>query len=436
MMKVQKNQQINIIGGGLAGSEAAYQLAKRGFKVNLFEMRPEVKTDVHETKLFAELVCSNSFRSNDLNNAVGILKEEMRILDSLIMKSADKHQVPAGSALAVDRVAFSEEITETLENMENITIIRKEVTEIPEGYTILATGPLTSSKLSENFMEKYSKDYLHFFDAVAPIISFDSVDTDVAYFKSRYNKGGDDYLNCPMNREQFLNFYTELINAKVVASEEYEDENFFNACQPIEEIAKAGVNTMLFGPMKPVGLAKENERDPYAVVQLRQDNAAKSLYNIVGFQTRLTWGEQKRIIQMIPGLENADIVRYGVMHKNSYINSPVLLNRNLQMKENPKLMVAGQFSGVEGYIESTSMGLLAALNMARLVNDEPLLELENDTMIGALANYISNANPDNFQPMNINFGIVRANENYIKKERREKISEQALTIIRELAKHV
>lgn len=428
--------KVNIIGGGLAGSEAAYQLAKRGIKVDLFEMRPLVKTEVHETEFLAELVCSNSLRSNDLKNAVGVLKEEMRMLDSLIMKAADKHEVPAGSALAVDRVKFSKEITETLEGMENINIIRKEVTSIPDGYTIIASGPLTSSSLSDDFSRRFSKDYLHFFDAVAPIISFDSIDLDKAYFKSRYDKGGADYLNCAMNREEFLNFYTELVNAKVVPSKDYEEETFFNACQPIEEIAKAGVNTLLFGPMKPVGLSKEGTRDPYAVVQLRQDNSAKSLFNIVGFQTRLTWGEQKRIIQMIPGLEKAEIVRYGVMHKNSYINSPVLLNKNLQIKTDEKIMVAGQFSGVEGYVESSAMGLLAGINMSRLVYGKNLLNLENDTMIGALAHYISTANPDNFQPMNINYGLVRANEDYLKKERRDKIAEQALGIIKSLSENV
>lgn len=430
------NKVVNIIGGGLAGSEAAYQLAKRKIKVNLFEMRPKVKTDVHETENFAELVCSNSFRSDSLTNAVGVLKEEMRILDSLIMRSADNNSLPAGSALAVDRLAFSEEITKEIENNEYINIIREEVTEIPEGYAIMATGPLTSSKLSDSFIKEFSNDYFHFFDAVAPIISFESVDTSKTYFKSRYDKGGDDYLNCPMNREEFFNFYTELINARVIESADYEDENFFNACQPIEEIAKSGMNTLLFGPMKPVGLRQENGKEPFAVVQLRQDNSAKSLYNLVGFQTRLAWSEQKRIIQMIPGLENVDIVRYGVMHKNSYINSPSLLNRNLQMKARPDLFIAGQFSGVEGYIESTAMGLLAAINMAKLINGEELLNLENETMIGSLANYIVTANPDNFQPMNINFSLVRANEDYHKNERREKISEQALSIIKELKEHV
>lgn len=436
MIQMKNQVRVKIIGGGLAGAEAAYQLAKRHIYVDLYEMRPQVKTDVHETENLAELVCSNSFRSNSLTNAVGVLKEEMRILDSLIMKMADKHQIPAGSALAVDRVGFSNAITEYIENNEYINFIREEVTEIPDSYAIIASGPLTSSKFSEAFMETFSNDYFHFFDAVAPIVSFDSIDLDKAYFKSRYDKGGDDYLNCPMNREQFFEFYNELINAKVVASEDYEDETFFNACQPIEEIAKSGMKSLLFGPMKPVGLRTPDGQEPFAVVQLRQDNSAKSLYNLVGFQTRLTWGEQKRIIQLIPGLENAEIVRYGVMHKNSYINSPVLLNRNLQIKVQPHLFVAGQFSGVEGYIESSAMGMLAGINMAKLINEEALLNLENDTMIGALANYIVTANPQNFQPMNINFSLVRANEDYLKKERREKLSEQALSIITSLKDHV
>lgn len=436
MPTMNKQARVKIIGGGLAGAEAAYQLAKRHIYVDLYEMRPVVKTEVHETENFAELVCSNSFRSNSLTNAVGVLKEEMRILDSLIMRMADKHQIPAGSALAVDRVAFSSAITDFLKNNEYINIIREEVKEIPEGPAIIASGPLTSSSFSDSFISEFSSDYFHFFDAVAPIISFESIDLDKAYFKSRYDKGGDDYLNCPMNREQFFEFYNELIKAKVVPSADYEDETFFNACQPIEEIAKSGMKSLLFGPMKPVGLRMPNGEEPFAVVQLRQDNSAKSLYNLVGFQTRLTWGEQKRIIQMIPGLENAEIVRYGVMHKNSYINSPVLLNRNLQIKSRPNLFVAGQFSGVEGYIESSAMGMLAGINMAKLINDQALLELENDTMIGALANYIVTANPDNFQPMNINFSLVRANEDYLKKERREKISEQALNIIKNLKEHV
>lgn len=433
---MSKTKTVNIVGGGLAGSEAAYQLAKRGIHVNLYEMRPVVKTEVHETEKFGELVCSNSFRSDELTNAVGVLKEEMRMLDSLIMQAADKHRIPAGSALAVDREGFSNEITKFIESSDYINIIREEVSEIPDGYTILATGPLTSSKLSDDFISKYSEDYFHFFDAVAPIINVESIDMGKVYYKSRYDKGGDDYLNCPMDRTQFFEFYNELINAKLVPSKEYEDENFFNACQPVEEIAKLGMNTLLYGPMKPVGLRMPNGKEPFAVVQLRQDDSAKTLFNIVGFQTRLTWSEQKRIIQLIPGLENADIVRYGVMHKNSYINSPVLLNRNLQMKENNKLFVAGQFSGVEGYIESSAMGLLAGINMARLINDEPLLDLENETMIGSLSHYISTANPDNFQPMNINFGLVRANEDYLKRERREKISKQALTIIKELSQNV
>ncbi len=315
MIKVK----VNIIGGGLAGSEAAYQLAKRNIEVNLYEMRPKVKTEVHVSDYLAELVCSNSFRSDDLSNAVGVLKEEMRLLDSLIMKVADETKIPAGSALAVDRNLFAKRITEILEDFDNINIIREEVVSIPDGYTIIATGPLTSSKLSESFSDNFSKDYLYFFDAVAPIVTLESVDLDIAYFKSRYDKGGDDYLNCPMNKEEFDNFYNELIKAQSVADTDYEDKNFFNACMPVEELAKEGIKTLLYGPLKPVGLENDDNK-PYAVVQLRQDDAAKSLFNLVGFQTRLKWSDQKRLIQMIPGLKNAEIVRYGVMHKNSYIN--------------------------------------------------------------------------------------------------------------------
>ena len=427
---------INIVGAGLAGSEAAYQLAKRGFDVTLFEMRPKVKTDVHQTEYFAELVCSNSFRSDDILNAVGLLKAEMRLLDSLVLKAADNCSLPAGSALAVDRDAFAKQITKTLEEFENITIVREEVTEIPEGFTIIATGPLTSDKFSEAITEFFSEEYLHFFDAVAPIIDIDSIDLDKAYYKSRYDKGSADYLNCAMNEEEFTHFYNELSNAKTVPSKEYEEEIFFNACMPVEQIAKQGEKTLLFGPMKPVGLEKTPDDKPYAVVQLRQDNFAKTLYNIVGFQTRLTWPEQKRIVRLIPGLENADIVRYGVMHKNSYINSPKILNNNLQVKERLDLMIAGQFSGVEGYIESAAMGLLAGLNMAKLVNNEELLNLDNSTMIGSLANYISSANPDNFQPMNANHGLIKFSFKAPKRIRREKTAELALSIIKELKENV
>lgn len=428
--------KVNIIGAGLAGSEAAYQLAKRGINVTLFEMRPKVKTDVHQSEYFAELVCSNSFRSDDIVNAVGLLKAEMRLLDSIIMKSADKCSLPAGSALAVDREAFAKEVTKTLKNFDNIEIIREEVIEIPEGYTIIATGPLTSDKFSEAVMEYFTEDYLHFFDAVAPIIDIESIDLNKAYFKSRYDKGTPDYLNCAMNKEEFTNFYNELSKAKTVPSKEYEEETFFNACMPVEQIAKHGEKTLLFGPMKPVGLEKTPDDRPYAVVQLRQDNFAKTLYNIVGFQTRLTWPEQKRIVRSIPGLENAEIVRYGVMHKNSYINSPKILNHNLQVKDRLDLMVAGQFSGVEGYIESAAMGLLAGLNMAKLVNGEELLNLDNRTMIGSLANYISSADPDNFQPMNANHGLIKFSFKASKKIRREKTAELALSIIKELKENV
>lgn len=428
--------KVNIIGAGLAGSEAAYQLAKRGINVALFEMRPNVKTDVHETEYFAELVCSNSFRSDDILNAVGLLKAEMRLLDSLILKAADKCSLPAGSALAVDRNAFAKEVTKTLESFDNIEIIREEVTEIPDDFTIIATGPLTSDKFSKAIMDYFSEEYLHFFDAVAPIIDIDSVDLNKAYFKSRYDKGSADYLNCAMNKEEFEHFYHELSNAETVPSKEYEDETFFNACMPVEQIAKQGEKTLLFGPMKPVGLEKTPEDNPYAVVQLRQDNFAKTLYNIVGFQTRLTWPEQKRIVRLIPGLEKAEIVRYGVMHKNSYINSPKILNNNLQVKKRLDLMVAGQFSGVEGYIESAAMGLLAGLNMAKLVKNEELLNLDNSTMIGALANYISSANPDNFQPMNVNHGLIKFSFKAPKRVRRQKTADLALSIIKELSNNV
>ena len=436
MKKKVKNKIVNIIGAGLAGSEAAYQLAKRGVSVKLFEMRPKVKTEVHQSENFAELVCSNSFRSDDILNAVGLLKAEMRKLDSLILKCADKCALPAGSALAVDREKFSQEVTNTLKSYDNIEIIRKEVVDIPEGYTIIATGPLTSDKFSKSLLDYFSEDYLHFYDAVAPIIDIDSIDLDKAYYKSRYDKGSADYLNCAMSKEEFDRFYNELIKAKVVEDKEYEDKTFFDACMPFEEIAKKGEKTLLFGPMKPVGLAKDKDHKPYAVVQLRQDNFAKSLYNIVGFQTRLTWGEQKRIIRMIPGLEKAEIVRYGVMHKNKYINSPKILNNDLQVKKRKDLMIAGQFSGVEGYIESAAMGLLSGINMSKLVNGESLLNLDNRTMIGALANYISSADASNFQPMNVNHGIIKFSFRAPKRIRREKTAELSLSLIDELKENV
>ena len=371
---------VNVIGAGLAGSEAAYQLAKRGIQVKLYEMRPVKNTPAHHTQNFAELVCSNSLRADGLANAVGVLKEEMRILDSLIMKAADENAVPAGGALAVDREGFSGQITEYLSNHPNIEVIREELTEIPEGPTIVATGPLTSDALSAHIREMTGQHSFYFYDAAAPIIEKDSINFDKVYLKSRYDKGEAAYLNCPMSEEEFNAWHEALINAEVVPVKEFEKEVFFEGCMPIEVMAKRGRQTVLFGPMKPVGLEDPKTGEtPYAVVQLRQDNAAGTLYNLVGFQTHLKWGEQKRIVQMIPGLENAEIVRYGVMHRNSFINSPVLLRPTYQFKTRDDLFFAGQLTGVEGYVESAASGMVAGINMAKYILGEELIEFPRET---------------------------------------------------------
>lgn len=401
------NKTINIIGAGLAGSEAAYQCAKKGLQVNLYEMRPVKMTPAHQTGEFAELVCSNSLRSNQVSNAVGLLKEEMRTLDSIIMRAADNTMIPAGSALAVDRDLFSKAIKEELLKFENVTIFNQEVTSIPEGLTIIASGPLTSDALSFAIRQYFDEESLSFFDAVAPIIEYDSINMDISYKKSRYDKGTADYINCPMTREQFMIFYNELISAQTVELKDFEDEKVFEGCMPIEVMAKRGSKTLTFGPLKPVGLAKENQK-PFAVVQLRQDDVAGNLYNIVGFQTHLTWPEQKRIIQLIPGLEKARIVRYGVMHRNTYLKSPRLINKHYQTRKRSDLFFAGQITGVEGYVESAASGLLAALNAIQLVEGKPLIDFGNDTMIGSMSNYISHGNADRFQPMNANFGIMNS----------------------------
>lgn len=426
--------EVTIIGAGLAGCEAAWQLVNRNIPVRLIEMRPVVMTPAHQTAGFSELVCSNSLRSDSLSNAVGVLKEEMRLLNSLIIEVADQTKLPAGSALAVDRSLFSNQITERLKNHPLVTFENKEVVEIPDGPVIIASGPLTSEKFGNAIKQFIDKDYFYFYDAVAPIIDKSSIDFTKAYYKSRYDKGEDDYINCPMNKMEFIRFYQELITAKTAATKEFEKEIFFEGCMPIEEMARRGDKTLLFGPLKPVGLEKEGER-PYAVVQLRQDNAAADLYNIVGFQTHLTWPEQKRVFQMIPGLEQAEIVRYGVMHRNTYINSPKCLLNTYQSKQRENLFFAGQITGVEGYVESAASGLLAGINMAKLLNQEPLLQLGNTCVIGAMANYVSSANPDNFQPMNANFGIMRLKEEVNKKQRKEALAAQALEQIKELVQN-
>lgn len=420
---------VNVVGAGLAGCEATWQLVKRGIPVRLYEMRPKKMTPAHTSSGFAELVCSNSLRSDALNNAVGIMKKEMEMFDSIILKFAREHQVPAGSALAVDRDEFSKAITAFLKAHPLVSVVEEEVETILEGPTIIASGPLTSDALSKSIQDAIQQEYFYFFDAAAPIIEKDSIDFSKAYYKSRYDKGDDDYINCPMNEEEFKAFYNELINAKVVPLKEFEKEIYFEGCMPFEEIARRGEKTLLFGPMKPVGLEQEGKEVPYAVVQLRQDNAAASLYNIVGFQTHLTWGEQKRILSMIPGLENCQIVRYGVMHRNSYICSPKVLKQTYQSKIRDDLFFAGQMCGVEGYIESAASGMLAGLNMSLLMNGKEPLILPPTCTIGSMAYYITHTHPQHFQPMNANFGIMQLLTKVKKQDRKEALATQALLVV-------
>jgi tRNA:m(5)U-54 methyltransferase len=424
-------KNVIVIGAGLAGSEAVYQLAKRGYNVKLYEMRPMKMTSAHKTEGFAELICSNSLRAEGIENAVGLLKEEMRKLDSLIIKAADATRVEAGGALAVDRDAFSKYITDTIKNMKNVEIIYEEVTKIPDGPVIIASGPLTSDSLHIEIQNLLGENYMYFYDAIAPIVTYDSIDMNKVFLASRYNKGEAAYLNCPMNEEEFNKFYDFLIHADKVIPHDFEMK-VFEGCMPIEEMALRGRQTLLFGPMKPVGLDDpKTGRWPYAVVQLRQDNLAKSLYNLVGFQTHLKFGEQKKLLELIPGLEKANIVRYGVMHRNTYINSKKLLNKGYQLIKNPNIFFAGQMTGVEGYVESASSGLIAGINMARFLEGKDILDLDATTAIGALANYISYHSeieqPDTFEPMNVNFGIFNALERKVyKKERKMAYAKRAL----------
>ncbi|MBN8199579.1 FADH(2)-oxidizing methylenetetrahydrofolate--tRNA-(uracil(54)-C(5))-methyltransferase TrmFO [Bacillus sp. NTK034] len=434
-----RDTAVNVIGAGLAGSEAAWQLASRGIKVKLYEMRPVRQTPAHHTDKFAELVCSNSLRANTLTNAVGVLKEEMRKLNSVIIHSADSSAVPAGGALAVDRHDFAARVTEQVKNHPNVTVINEEVTDIPEGPTVIATGPLTSEALSGKLKELSGEDYLYFYDAAAPILEKDSIDMNKVYLKSRYDKGEAAYLNCPMTEAEFDRFYEALTTAETVPLKEFEKEIFFEGCMPIEVMANRGKKTMLFGPMKPVGLEDpKTGKRPYAVVQLRQDDAAGTLYNIVGFQTHLKWGPQKEVIRLIPGLENAEIVRYGVMHRNTFINSPKVLRATYQFKNRDDLFFAGQMTGVEGYVESAASGLVAGINAARLVKGEDPIEFPHETAIGSMARYITTANPKSFQPMNANFGLFPELPEKIrgKKERNEKHAERALGTIQNFVKNL
>lgn len=406
---MSRAEYINVIGAGLAGSEAAWQAARLGVPVRLYEMKPEKRTPAHSYSGFAELVCSNSLRSLQLSNAIGLLKEELRRLGSLIMEAADANTVPAGAALAVDRYAFSDYITDRIKSHPLIEVIPCEVTEIPEGITVVASGPLTSDALAETIHRMLGEGYLSFFDAAAPIVDFASVDMTKAYFASRYGKGEASYINCPMEKDEYDRFYDALVTAEEAHIKDFDKKELkvFEGCMPVEVMAKRGRDTLLYGPLKPVGLPYPGtDREPYAVVQLRAENAAGTMYNLVGFQTHLTFGEQKRVFGMIPGLENAEFLRYGVMHRNTYLNSPKLLSADYSLMKSPDIFFAGQMTGVEGYIESTSSGWLAGVNAARrALGLEPAVP-EKKTVIGALAGYVSDRTVTNFQPMNANFGIV------------------------------
>lgn len=428
---MNQNQTVHVIGAGLAGVEAAYQVAKNGINVKLYEMRPVKMTPAHHTGNFAELVCSNSLRGDNFNNAVGVLKNEMEKLDSVIIKFARENSVPAGGALAVDREAFSKAVTDFISNHPLIEVVHEEVTTLPEGPTIIASGPLTSDALSNEIKDLLGEEYFYFFDAAAPIIEKDSVNFDIAYYKSRYDKGENEYINCPMTEDEFNLFYDELMKAEVVKPKDFE-EKFFEGCMPFEEMARRGKQTLLFGPMKPVGLSKPDGTRPYAVVQLRQDNVQASLYNIVGFQTHLTWPEQKRIIHLIPGLENATFVRYGVMHRNSFICSPKYLNQDYSLKNHEGLYIAGQITGVEGYVESAQSGMVAGMNMVRYLNKQEPIIFPRETVMGALSYYITHCEAEHFQPMKANFGILPDLEMRVKKKlRKEAYANRAVEVMDE-----
>ncbi len=399
--------EVTVVGAGLAGSEAAWQLARRGVPVRLFEMRPAKPTLVHRTAEFAELVCSNSLRSDAPINAHGLLKKEMRRLGSLVMEAAEAARVPAGQALAVDRDIFSRYITEKLDALPLVSIAREEVTAIPDGIIILASGPLTSEKLSDAILQFTGDDYLYFYDAVSPVVELESIDLSIAFRASRYDKGGDDYINCPMTQEEYTRFYEALMGAVTVDLHEIDTRSYFEACLPIEVMARRGRDTLRFGPMKPVGLVDpRSRRQPYAAVQLRQDNLAATLYNIVGFQNQLKWGEQKRILRLLPGLERAEFSRYGMIHRNTYVNAPRLLKPTFQTRKRPELFFAGQISGVEGYTESAASGLMAGINAAALVRGDEPVAPPRTTALGALTHYISHADPNDYQPTNIAFGLL------------------------------
>ena len=426
---------VKVIGAGLAGSEAAWQLAQRGIQVELYEMKPHKKSPAHHTDTFAELVCSNSLRGDKIENAVGLLKEELRRLDSLIIQCADATRVEAGGCLAVDRHGFSALVTEKIRNHPNIMVIDEEVTAVPEGPVIIATGPLTSDAMSDAIGAYFGADYLHFFDAAAPLVTAESVDMTKAWWQSRYDRGTPDYINCAMNKEEYEAFVKELISAQEAEVHGFEDKNVFEGCMPVEVMARRGFETLRYGPLKPVGLVDPNTgKEPYAVVQLRQDNAEKTIFNLVGFQTHLKFGEQKRVFSMIPALQNAEFVRYGVMHRNTFLRSPKLLDKYYADRRNPLVAFAGQMTGVEGYVESCASGFLAALAMAAKVLEKPMPEFPKTTAIGALGLYISDESVENFQPMNINFSIIAPLEQRIRKkaEKNLAIANRSLALIDEM----
>lgn len=424
-------RELIIIGGGLSGCEAAWQAAKLGINVILFEMRPEKMTEAHKTFLLSELVCSNSLRSKEISTGAGLLKKELEIADSLIIEAAKRSEIPAGSALAVDRIRFSEFITKAIESHPKIKVIRKEIAELPESISIIATGPLTSQGLAEALKSIIGEDNLYFYDAIAPIIDAMSIDYSKVYTSSRYGKGSDDYINCPLTKDDYQNFYNALIEADTVTAREFEDKKVFEGCMPIEVMARRGIDTLRFGPLRPVGLPDPSTgKIPYAVVQLRSENKERTAFNMVGFQTRLKWSEQKRVFRMIRGLENAEFLRFGSMHRNTYINSPDHLNLDLSLKGKDNLYLAGQITGVEGYIESTAIGLLCGINTARRLLDlEPLIPSER-TAHGSLLRHITRSDSKSFQPSNINFGLISVNQDVLnirdKNLRRERISQIAL----------
>ncbi len=430
-------EAVTVVGAGLAGSEAAWQLARRGVPVRLLEMKPQKMTPAHHTEYFGELVCSNSLRSDQLENAVGLLKEELRRLGSLILACADAHRVEAGGALAVDRHAFAQEITRRIREHPLITVEEGEVERIPDhGLVIVASGPLTSDALAGDIHRFLGgADYLSFFDAAAPLVTAESIDMDRAWFASRYDKGTADYINCALDEEEYRAFWIELTQARAAEVHGFEDQNVFEGCMPVEVMARRGTDTLRYGPLKPRGLKDPRTgREPYAVVQLRRDNAEGSIYNLVGFQTHLAWGEQKRVFSMIPGLQNAEFVRYGVMHRNTYIDSPRLLDRYYRVKNCPRVMFAGQVTGVEGYVESTASGLLAALELSRRLRGLPPVDFPQETAVGALALYVSNPSVADFQPMNVNFGIIPPLGYKVKGKRNKnaEISQRALTALDKL----